>query len=495
MKILDHAKQILLGISLAVILAASGCTATGSSREVPGWVLDPPAADAEFEYFAVSAEDSAGSVPAAQEAAVASLLTEINRVLGVDISVVSDAEIRGSLEDFEAELRQSVSETGAGRVAGFRIVDRYIQERESGVIVHLLASYEKVELEAERNARRALLQERENRILLPEQSGQRAEARGELYSAYVSYMDAALAAWESDLPNAELRTARNLEGARRALDAIRLEPAGAPDIMYLGRSLEDGFSVRVTNSDGRPVPRAAVIASYREIRPAGARQMEVRALSAADGTAVFSGDLLPGISGRLGQGFISFSLDTTPAIDNLRRAGLADQNRLRSVEERSAELRLRVSFSVQSLSPEIPTAVLYLQTDIAGFPIEGSGTRDGILQELAASGFIIEELNPREAERLESGQQALIEWFRSEYEGEIPRLVFGRGSIVEVDERDGYIVKVRGEILVYDYREDRIIFRSSGIKNSRGTGSAGAISSAFFNLGRDLAREAINALP
>jgi hypothetical protein len=482
---------LITTISLFAILSATGCAGGPAGRELPSWVLSPPPPDDTYEYFVVSAEDATGNYVRAEEAAGLNLLAEIDRVLGVDVSVITDAEVRGSLDDYEAEVRSAVRQVGSGTIAGLRIADRYVLERDGSVVIYVLASYERSALNEEQSRRRELLAEREAEVSLPERQGQAAEQQGRLYEAFRYYVAAAVAASNSDIRNADVKLDQNMQNALRVLSSVRIVPQDQPDELYFGRPVEGRFEARVVSSGSDPVPEAAVTVSWRETVGGRARQATDRLVSDASGVVSFS----PASAGSPGTQFVTMYLDIQPELESLRRAGLGAQPQFGSIENLAADIRVRFEYQVLSLAPTVPTAVVYLEQDIAGLSIGSSGVRDGILQELATYDFRIIELPAESRDILQEGGAALLDWVRRNHSDSIERVVYGTAAIVEVDERDGYIVKVQGDVQVYDLNEDRSLLRSSGVKNSRGTSSSRAVSSAFFNLGRDFGAYIVNNLP
>jgi hypothetical protein len=480
---------ILPGVLFALLTAA--CAGGPGGRDLPSWVISPPVPDDTYEYFVVSAEDPDGNYARAEEAAGLNLLSEIDRVLGVDVSVITDAEVRGGLDSYEAEVRSAVRQVGSGTIAGLRVVDRYVQDRGDSIIIYVLASYERSELQREQSRRRALVAEREDAVALPERRGEEAEGRGQLFEAFRWYVNAAVAASASDISNADVKRSRNMENALRALGNMRFENRSQPGELFFAQPVTEEFVALIRSRDGRPVPDAPVIASYQETVNGRSRQVNEVLISDGQGLLGFT----PGSSGSPGTRFLTFYLDISAELEQLRSAGLANDPQFGAIENLAADLRVRFEYEVVSMAPNIPTAVVFLEQDIAGMPIASSGLRDGVLQELAAFDFRIIELTPEALERLADSENALRQWVRDNYAGQVQRLVFGTASIVEVDERDGFIVKVEGSLQVFDFEEGRVMVRTSGIKNSRGTSSSRAVSSAFFNLGRDFGSFVLNNLP
>ena len=142
-------------------------------------------------------------------------------------------------------------------------------------------------------------------------------------------------------------------------------------------------------------------------------------------------------------------------------------------------------------SVEIPSAVVFLETDIAGNPIEDARVRDAIVQELSTAGFTLVEVDFQAELFLPDDTQGLYDAM----EDDVQRLIFGTASIIEVDERDGFDVQVRGSLRVYDLRENRSILLLSADANAQGSDSARTLNLVFSNLGQDFGNRLIERLP
>jgi len=131
--------------------------------------------------------------------------------------------------------------------------------------------------------------------------------------------------------------------------------------------------------------------------------------------------------------------------------------------------------------------IFVLDTDIAGNPTGRTETSQGIVQELSSAGFRITPLNLQPAQVGASvNPSTVIQLLDQQGVVGADRLILGRVSIVSVEERDGFLVRVGGSVEVYDRNTGVLLFSQEGFKLSQGASSARAISSAFSSLGRDL---------
>ncbi|HKJ85975.1 MAG TPA: hypothetical protein VKA06_07855, partial [Spirochaetia bacterium] len=270
--------------TLVPLLVLAGCaTQPGISRRpAPDWVVQPPAASGGNEFFVATGSDLSGDVEAAEAQAAGSLLLQINQALGVDVTVLTTAEARSTLDSYEASVLQQVTQSGSGRVEGLRIADRYIDERDGRVTVHLLGEYERTAFLAERAERRALLASREELLLAPEREADTAAASGRTGGAILGYLQAADAAAraEDGLRIAPVVLERSLQKAVSLAEGLSIEAVSGPGQTRVGTSPTEPLRFAVRDAEGRPVDGLAVEISYAE--PAGRTTVIRRASRVTD---------------------------------------------------------------------------------------------------------------------------------------------------------------------------------------------------------------------
>ncbi|MCK4515248.1 MAG: hypothetical protein KAU31_08320, partial [Spirochaetaceae bacterium] len=240
---------------LTILSCAGGPELT--SRRVPDWVLAPPVADGEFEYFVVSAS-AAENVVEAEEAAGYLLLSQINQALGVEISVETSAEARSTLDSYEANLVQQVTQRGSGLIEGLRVTDRYMAEQTDGVVVYLLGEYERAAFEAERAKRQSILRQQEALVTGPETEGDSLVESGRLTQGILLYGQAAVAASESDIRIAPIVLERALQKAVEAGARLELSTLSGPATVALGVEVDEPIIFLLRDDRGQPVAGASV---------------------------------------------------------------------------------------------------------------------------------------------------------------------------------------------------------------------------------------------
>ncbi len=201
-------QSVVLGVVIAMI--AWGCA---SAPKVPVWVVQTPQPDSKYTFF-VGSSSGADSATTIGDA-TASLIAGIMKYMGVSISVSSSAEAQASLTDYQAKITQTVTTESQGRIAGFEVVEKYIQkDGKSGLYtVHVLARYETKELQKEKARLEALFKEKIDAVVVPEQKGDAAAAEGRQLDAIRFYAEAMTAAGGSDIDNAQVKLERNAKKA------------------------------------------------------------------------------------------------------------------------------------------------------------------------------------------------------------------------------------------------------------------------------------------
>lgn len=478
---------------LAPLLVLVACaSAPQTRRAAPEWVFAPPAADGN-EYFVAVGSDAGGDLAAAEEQAAASLVTQINQALGVDVSVLTISEAVASLESYEANVRQSVTQAAAGRVEGFRVADRYIERADGRVTVHLLGEYERSAFLAERAERRSFLAAQEALFTEPEARGDQLAAQGRLTEALAAYLQAANAAARAPegLREAPVVVERATAEAARLVSGIQLEAVDGPSDVPAGTRPDEPVVFRVLDRDGTPQAGVQVELSYPE--PRGARSVIRRSsvVSDSDGSIRFSLPLLE----RVARIDVTARLDLA-AIDPALRSLPAQLRDLRSAIEASlTAARATWSFQTVSRAREIPTTIVVVDTDATGALIPDARTSDGIAEAMSAAGFRL-ELSSLPPEAVGGRPMPeLLSMLQINLPASVERAVVGTASITDFSESDGYLVRVEGRVSVFDLASGELLLAASAIKNARSSTAEQALATAFHQLGRDLGDRLAAELP
>jgi len=132
-----------LTVLVVAVLVALGCAsapaatsaAADPAPKAPAWTMETPAPSGGNTYFVGYADGSADAEAKATENATAGMITEIMRYIGVTITAESSATAKSTLDTFEADLVQTVTQSSSGRVSGFQLAEKYVAKSASGVTV------------------------------------------------------------------------------------------------------------------------------------------------------------------------------------------------------------------------------------------------------------------------------------------------------------------------------------------------------------------------
>lgn len=480
-------------IFLALALFVFGCAspeATTRSEGPPDWVLSPPRGDATNEYFVGVAGDSAGNVAEAEAVATATMIDEIVRYMGVRITTDTTAEARASLDDFESSVVQAVRQTGTARVAGFRVVDRYVERRGDAVTVYLLGAYEQRSLEAERARLQALFQERIDAVAVPEQRANEFEARGQYYEAVLQYLEAAQAAATSDIENADIRFERNINSARSIVSSMQLQKLNDNIVGMVREPFPEEFAAAVW-VNGEPVPGAALRVIYKEVRGGRSTTRSTTLQSDEQGRLRFEHPV-PQV---VGPDTVTVGLDLSRYMLPLEELRGEYRSYLDGLSGAISDTRVVFRYDVRSRAALVPTGVLFHEADIAGNPIPAGTVSSSLQQELTAASFRVQNLSAVRPAISEMAREELLEVLRAEYGGRVERVILGSAQIDEFDEGDGFIVRVSGSAEAIDLETGEVLYSTSGFQRSRGASSNAAIQAAFRMLGSNFGQEFASRLP
>lgn len=489
-------RRICLLLALTAMLF--GCATTSETTappqtQPPDWVLGSLPTEPGYEFFIGSASDAGGDLAAAEEQARGSLIGEVVRFVGVQVTAETSAEARASLDEFQASVRQTVTQTGQAQVTGFRIVDRFVDRRDDRVTVYILGRYERDALVAEQQRLREAFREREEAISGPEAEGMALEAEGEYYQAARRYIEAAAAALDSEVENAEIKFERNITNARDVVQQLSLQKLTDNLSAFVNEQFDQPFSLRVVGAGGRGVPGVQVLVSHKILRSngrVGIRQETVA--SDQEGVVAF----VHPVPDFVGDETVTMSLDLSADLETLQNVDRDRRTMVNSLEDAILQKRVTFRYSVLSHARDTRTGIVFLETDIAGNPIPPSdATAGGLLQQLTEAGFDVRAL-PYDATLLADRSDAeIIQMLSSTFADEVERIIYGTASIESFEETDGFLVRVSGSVRALDLRTGEILYASTTFRNSRANTSGGAIASAFRNLGVRFGEDMARSLP
>ncbi len=487
---------------LAAVLAAAFLFACGSApgsvsaqEKPPAWVLEPPEADAQYMFFVGSGESKSGSPAEGEQFARGVLIDEIMRYLGVRISSETTATARASLESYQADVVQTLKSTSAGRVVGLEIKERWVSQREGRTTVYLLARYNKTELAREKRRLEELFREKLEAVAGPEAEGRALEGRGELYQAALRYLEAAAAAFKSDIENADIKFERNLNQAREAVRRIGLVKLNDNLKVYAGQEFPAGFQLKVVAGAAASDPGiggAALRISYKEMKASGkAVTRSQPAKSGAEGKL----DFAPPPPDFVGPETLTMALDLGEALEVLEQVPDRLYPQVQAMEELVRGKSVRFSYESLSRAGAIPTGIAVFDLDATGSPITMSETSSGLLGELGKAGFKVVSLRVGAAEVAGRPDEQVIQALSAGFGGQVERAIFGTACIADtVQEGQTVILQVSGTVKVVELASGKVLLAVNRIKRAQGSNVSAALSTAFKKLGEDLGQAIVNQL-
>jgi len=495
----NRALMIVAAVVAAVFLFA--CTSAAQTAKPakpaaapPAWVLNPPEPDAQYAFFVGSGESKSGSLAEAEEIARGALIDEIMRYLGVRITSTTTATAKASLESYQADVVQTLKSTSSGRVVGLEIAERWPSQREGRTTLYLLARYNKAELAKEKRRLEEIFREKVEAVSGPEQEGKELEARGALYQAALRYLDAAAAAFKSDLENADIKFERNLNQAREALRRIGLVKLSDNLKVAVGQEFKPGFQLKVVAGAAAGDPGladAAVRVSFKEVKASGkssTRSQRVKTDGA--GRIEFS----PPPPEFVGKETLTMALDLDEALEGLLDVPERLYGQVQALEELARTKSVRFAYESLSLAGTIPTGIAVFDLDATGSPIALSETSSGLLGELGKAGYKVVSL-PVAAASVAGRQDSQVISSLAGFQGQVERVIFGTARITDTVQEGGtIIIQVAGTVKVVELATGKVLLTVNKTKRAQGTNASSALATAFKKLGEDFGQAIANQL-
>ena len=482
-------RRLLLPFILAAALIYSACSTP--VPQAPEWVTAPPDDNAAFTYFLGTGSVESGDEGAAAAKAQSSIISDITKFIGVRITSDTTEGARDAYEEYESSLVGVVEEDPSSKLSGLLIKDRWVERSDNNVTVYLLAEYSTPELKAAKIRLTELFKERQEVLSGPEQDGDGLVLEEKHYRASIHYIEAAMAAANSELEDADLKFERNITKARESIERLGIEAVSAPLTTYVGEAFSEDFIVRLL-SNGNPVEGLPVTVSYKELRENGRKTVRTHTvLTDSEGLASFR----PPVPEWVGKEKISFFLDMRAVTEPLEEVSFKLLQYVDGLEQAVNTKRVSFDFEVLSKAVEIPTCVMVMDVDRSGNPLNKTDTASGILAELTEAGFDI-FLLPVDYRMTAVSDSELIEIVREQYGNIYDRFIFGTAEISSFEESgSSVIVKVTGKMKAVELESGRILFSSSEQKRARGGNNSATISAAFTSLGKMYGEKLVSDLP
>ena len=473
-------------LASALALIAASCASTGMGR--PGWVDSPPADTQAAFIFVGAGSDPAGDEAAARRMAQGEVVSEITRFLGVKITAETTVEAKDAYGVFESNVTQRISESSRAKIGDLRVVDSYIDRGPGGVTVFLLAEYDRGALLEEKARLEAVFAEQVEAVSGPEGEGNSLMTRGEYYRAALKYGEAALAAVSSDLDNAAIKFERNLNNTKEALSRIRLIGLNDNLTVMLNSSMDEPFRLKVTGGADRSDPGIEGVdirISYKVARSNG-RLSPKSEYFRTDGDGMVAFRRPP--AGFVGAETVTMSIDFRSVLEPLSEIPDPFYAQVEGLEQVLSQKRTVFQYEIISTARDVPTAVLLMDRDRGGNPLERTDTASGFLEVLTGQGFQVSLLD-LSADYIGLSERELLNRLIRQWGDKYERIILGFASIDSFEEADGAaMVLVSGEAKAVDLSSGTILYSASGSSRARSTSQTGTITAAFKKLGQSLGR-------
>jgi hypothetical protein len=461
----------------------------------PEWVLNPPESDDQYVYFTGSGTSSSGSLAEAEEAARGGVLDEIMRYLGVRITSETTATARASVDDFQTDVVQQLTSRSSGRVTGLEIAEKWQVEQAGGLTLYLLARYNKTDLAKEKRRLEEVFQEKIEAISGPELEAQQLQSRGQLYQAAVRYLDAASAAFKSDLENVEIKFERNINQASDAIRSIGIVKLNDNLSTYLGREFEEPFRAKVVNgstADDPGVAGATVRVVFKVMRSSG--RPGVRSETVKTDAEGFVSFQVPAPN-FVGKEQVTMSLDISDALESLFDVPDELYSQVEGFEQLVLNKKVTFSFESLSMASRISTGVAVFDLDASGNPIALTETSAGLLETLGQAGFQVNNLPVAVSNVAGHPSAQVAQFLNKNFGAQVERAIFGTAKISDhTQDKDTVIIQVTGTVTVVELASGKTLLTVNKSKRAQGTNASAALSTAFKKLGEDIGEAIINQL-
>jgi hypothetical protein len=482
-----------------LLLFTSGCATEPAAGEgavtPPDWVLNPPESDDQYVYFTGSGTSSSGSLAEAEQAARGGVLDEIMRYLGVRITSETTATARASMDDFQTDVVQQLTSTSSGRVTGLEIAEKWQVEQAGGLTLYLLARYNKTDLAREKRRLEEVFQEKIEAVSGPELEAQELQSQGQLYQAAVRYLDAASAAFKSDLENVEIKFERNINQASDAIRSIGIVKLNDNLSTFMGREFEEPFRAKVVNgatADDPGVEGASVRVVYKVMRSSGKTAVRTETVKTdADGFVSFQAPA----PNFVGKEQLAMSLDISDAMESLLDVPDELYSQVEGFEQLVLSKKVTFSFESESMASRISTGVAVFDLDASGNPIALTETSAGLLEKLGQAGFQVNNLPVAVTNVAGRPTAQVARFLNNNFSGQVQRAIFGTAKISDhSQDKDTVIIQVTGTVTVVDLDSGNTLLTVNKSKRAQGTNASAALSTAFKKLGEDIGEAIINQL-
>jgi hypothetical protein len=488
---------ILISFFGSCTSAPEGSNSTVGTPKKPEWVENPPTSTDNTVYFTGSGTAAEEEGPArAERNAIRAVIDSIIDRLGIEVADSTTIKAQDTLNKYTSRLEEALS-IAAGETGGaVHIADRYVEKQDNTITVFLLAAYDRSELRKEREMLWKVFFEHEDAVVRVEQRGNALYNEGYFYQAAVAYLEAAAQAFTSSIYNSDLVVRTNLRKAADSVNRIEITTENNNLATKVGVPFQSPFLVKVTNGRNGPgsaLAEVPIVVTYRKLTDDGNLETDRKYIqTSGQGIAAFYRPAPQFV----GSETLTMQIDLSMHLEPLRdlSAGLASEVGILEEVVRSKEAEFR--YTSLSRAKEIPTGVLFIETDRAGTPQASNDAAVGVMERLSAAGFQAELLPPTSLALQRLDHEQIVNRTKDRFSGRIERLIYGVCGISNFSDANGmYTVEVTGTVTAVDFKTGRIVYSGTNSKRSRGSNIRTAISVAFKGLGQEFGEVMIEELP
>jgi len=477
-------RGIVLGAVTLILSVFSSCVGAPAPAEsapkAPGWTMETPAPDATYTYFVGNADGLEGEEAKASDTATANMISEIMRYIGVTITAESTATAKSTLDEFQADLVQTVRQSSTSRMSGFQVSEKFKAERKGGITVYLLGRFETKALEAERRRIAAVFQEKLDAVAKPEAEARSLLMDGNAVAAARKFIEAAAAASGSDIENAAIKFERNINGAKDAISRIVMEKLNDKLEGKPGTPFAEAFKA-IVKVGGEALGGIPVTVSHPSKLASGRMSTKsVNLVSDKEGLVQF---VHPNPD-FVGKATLTMRLDLSSATEPLY--GIPDKymSMVAGLEDEISAKRVVFEYSVLSGARKIPTMVLIADIDVSGKVSAGTSS-SALVAALASNGFMVNAAPLAVEDIAAKDDNAIYESVKAALAGKTERFVYGTTRVLGVkDDKGQKIATVSADIKVIELATGRILYAATKQASTVAASEQQAVESARRQLGQ-----------
>jgi hypothetical protein len=500
--------------ALCILLLLSGCVSSPastqnsgtdmkdiekvekSSQKAPDWFFRTPEDDGTYKYFVGSGMSETRNVAEAEDDAVRDLTDTILMYIGIEVTSETEALGIGSIDEFKTEITQVVTSTGKAQIAGFEIQEKLPHETDDGLLIYILARYNKKDLEAEKAKIQREIEEKYEAVSLPEEEGKELFSRGQYYQAAIKFIQAADAAANEIVANAQIKFERNINQAMDSIERINLIPLSGYIEGFVGQELPESFNIKVVSGGSAKdtgVPGVTIQISYKAFNAAKTR-LNIKTTSMKTDAKGMLAFVHP-VPEFTGSEKVSMLLDFDEHLEILDDIPGKWYDAVDALEELILSKKLVFDFKILSNARNIDTGIVIIDLDENNEPIPGSQTGPVVLQELSSQQYRIRNINAGPADIVDRGDFEVIEKLAAEFGAKVQRAIYGTARILEITEDSGQVfVKTTATIQVVDLKTEEILLSVVKTANGMGNTEQKATNESFKRLGSAIGKDILNQL-